>query len=100
MKSLLTRILIVVSLLLVSSGVVRASSTEIRAHIAAVRIIVVDEHQTVNQIYQNTNQDLLPDVRLHSVSGKQLAYSSKIAQQDYAYRQKLPSLIETLYAML
>lgn len=106
--------LIIVMLLVFGSSAAQASTTEIRARIAAVRIIVVDEHDRITQIYQNSDQEVTPDVRLIASSGKHLGYSANIAKQyqqierslikgsvGKVYDQpKLPSLIETLYAML
>lgn len=100
MKNFLKRLLIILALLLTSAGVARASSTDIRAQIAAVRIIVVNNDHKITQIYQNTDQEVAPEVRLNTPDGRMLDYSSNITQQYQAYRQELPSLIETLYAML
>lgn len=100
MKSLLRRILIIVIMVLASSGVARASSTEIRARVAAVRIIVVNGDNRITHIYQNTDQAVVPEVRRTTPNGQILAYTPVIKQQYQAYHQELPSLIETLYAML
>ena len=94
------RLFIVLVLLLAGADVARASSTEIRATIAAVRIIVVSDDDRITQIYQNTDQDVAPQVRRTTVDGEAVVYSLKIAEQYRAYHQTLPSLIETLYAML
>lgn len=99
MRNLL-KSLVIASLLLVASGTTYAASTKIRAQITAVRIIVVDDQETITQIYENTRQEVVPDVRRHTADGARLSYTPKIAEQYQAYTQELPSLIQTLYAML
>lgn len=77
-----------------------ANSTEIRANITAVRIIVVNDQDRITAIYQNADQVLTPEVRRNKPDGPIVTYTPIIAQQYQAYSQQLPSLIEALYAML
>lgn len=86
--------------LLLASGTVGATSTEIRAHISAVRVIVVNDQETITQIYENTRNEVTPDVRRNTPDGPRVGYTLTIAEQYRAYNQELPSLIQTLYAML
>lgn len=100
MRVFLKQLIIIIVLLLAGAGVAQASSTQIRAQISAVRIIVVNDQDTITNIYQNTSQAVLPQVHRGTPDGTLVAYTQQIARQDQAYRQQLPSLIETLYAML
>ncbi len=100
MRSFLKRLVVIFVMLLAGAGVARAGSTEIRSTISAVRIIIVDDQDTITHVYQNTDQEIIPEVRRNATDGLIVAYTPKIAEQDQAYRQQLPSLIQTLYAML
>lgn len=114
MKKLQIQTLIALVAICVGAQTAYASSTQIRSRIATVRIIVIDEHGTITQIYRNSNQQIPPDVRRILPEGPRAPYTADIAQQytmiasslardsiGKVYdRPKLPSLIETLYAML
>lgn len=114
MKKITLQTLITLGLIIFASNTTHASTTQIRSHIRAVRIIVVDKNNTITQIYRNSTQDIAPDVRLLTPDGSRLSYTWSIAQQYGAIEpslskdsigkvyddSKLPSLIETLYAML
>lgn len=78
----------------------RAASTEVRSQISAVRIIIVNDQDRIIQIYENTAEEITPTVHRGDEAGPIAPYTPYIAQQDQAYRQELPSLIEKLYAML
>lgn len=114
MRNLQIQALIIFALCTVGGGVVHAGNTVIRSHVAAVRIIVVNNNGEVTQIYRNTDVEVAPDVRLMTSDGQRTGYTAAIAAQyqkiapslakgtigKVYYQPKLPSLIETLYAML
>ena len=80
--------------------VTHAGSSEIRSQVSAVRIIIINDDDKIIQIYQNTPKNINPIVRRGNNQGPEVPYTPYIAEQDQAYRQDLPSLIEKLYAML
>lgn len=112
MRKVVRLLLAVFILLLATSGVARAQSTEIRAKIAAVRIVVVDRQQHIIEVYSNTDQELLPEVRQDHAAGSRLRITDSIKRQyqtisatiphgatGQVYKQvALPSLLQILYA--
>lgn len=114
MGKILTSVVLAVIVLLLPGGTAQAQSTLIQAKIAAVRIVVVDEHDQITEIYSNTDEAISPEVRREKVDGDKIEYSSMINQQYQEIsanipnsatgrvyqRPLLPSFLEIFYAML
>ncbi len=100
MRQVLKQIIISIFIVALWAPLARAATTEVRSQISTVRIIIVNDQDRIIRIYDNTTAEITPTVHRSNEAGPTVPYTPYIAQQDQAYRQELPSLIEKLYAML
>lgn len=114
MKTLGKKLLIIIVLVLVTSGVARAGNSQIRATIAARSIVIVSKSYTITTIYSNTHNIINPEFRMNTAEGdivpaypilkleyERIMKSVPVNAIGKIYEQPLvPSLDQLLYAML
>lgn len=113
MKKLTLQLIIAATAtILINSSVL--ASTQIRAHISAVRIVVINKNRTITAVYSNTDQVVTPVVHALSADGPTVNLDDTILIQYKTIMQTVPSgatgavyqrlqtpsFIEMLYAML
>lgn len=79
-----TKLLISVTIMLALCSGHTLASTTIQARITAVRIVVVDKHNHILQIYSNTTQDIVPEVRRYTTDG-QIITLNKTVETEYQH---------------